>query len=280
MSTLTEIVTGVTVQHRFVKLGATSEAAAIPTTLWYQTGNPTAGTANTAGINGEAVVGDSFGNITGMFLLTQPKTADGVNYITRIEMAASPGVTEVIVADRLWQNSGINTATTTLQAITSAAFPRRCPNPTGDGTWNISGHSAMAAIEVRIVTTNASAINNVLLSYTNSDGVSGRTGVIPVFPATATAQTFMPFTLASGDKGIKSIEGITLGTAMGGTIHLVAYRPIFSFGLPYNGQYANFDALSLGGACFPSGGVPFVFHIPSSTTAQTFHGSIEFATLN
>lgn len=281
MPIVNELITGMTLQHRFVKLGATSEAAGVYTTSWYLTGYPTSATANTAGVNGRAVIGDSSGNITGMFIITQPKTPEGANYITRIECAASPAVTEIIVADRLWENSGLSTATATEQAITSAAFPIRCPNPTGSSVLDVSGYGAMAAIEVRTVMTNTVAITNeVKLNYTNSDGTAGRTGNIASFPQTAAANSFIPFELASGDKGIKSIEGITLSTASGGTIHLVVYRPVTTFGLPFNGQYAVMDALSLGCPILPSGAVPFIYYRPAATTAQTIHGTIEFATIN
>jgi hypothetical protein len=62
---------------------------------------------------------------------------------------------------------------------------------------------------------------------TDQSGNSGNTGTITSFPATAVAGTFVPFNLAAGDTGVRSIQTLTLGTSYGGgTIHLVQYRPI------------------------------------------------------
>ena len=74
---------------------------------------------------------------------------------------------------------------------------------------------------VTTATTNAAAIANITLSYTNSEGVVGRTGTMS-YPATAVIGTFVPFQLAEGDIGIRSIQSITLGTSLtAGAVSLI-----------------------------------------------------------
>lgn len=84
----------------------------------------------------------------------------------------------------------------------------------------------------------------VTVSYTNSDGVSGRTSSGAVVPAAlggivvsaavpangvpvATSNVCTPFLpLASGDKGMRSIESIQLSSAAGGFMTLVLVKPL------------------------------------------------------
>lgn len=286
MTTLSQLITGTTIGYGYYKAGATSEAAAIPVTTWYLTGYPPTGFIFTSSINGETLTGTSLSNITGMFLCPNPNDSNATKtYLTRWEIAASPAVAEFVLADRLWQNSAISVTTTTEQSITTPLWPERCPSATGGyENWNASGHNVMVAMEVRVATTQTAILTGVNVGgikfrYTNSDGVSERIGSIPLAPATLTANTFLPFQLASGDKGVQSIQGLTIGTSLvAGVVHLVAYREIAKVGCPFNSQLQTLDALALGRPELPNGTVPFMYFIPSTTTAQNIYGRLEFST--
>ena len=66
------------------------------------------------------------------------------------------------------------------------------------------------------------------------------------FPITGVAGTFVPFELQAGDTGVRSIQGITLGTSyVSGVIHIVVYRVL--------------DMMALAGAP----GVPWASPMPS-----------------
>ena len=96
-----------------------------------------------------------------------------------------------------------------------------------DNNGTSNGLGVIAAIYVSTATTNAGAVTNTTISYTNQDGVPGKTGTIPSFPATATAGSMVFVNLAAGDSGVRSVESVTLGTSYGGgAIHLVLVRPI------------------------------------------------------
>lgn len=280
MPNLIQLTSGMTMSYSFIKVGTTIEAANVMySTFIGANGNPIGnGAPNPAiGINGATLTGSDFSTtITGRFLIPVPNADENV-YLTYMEISSTPAVGEFIFADRLWHNAALSATSTTEQAITTPVWPARCPVHSGGYDFNSSGYNVMIAIEVSSATTTAAA-QTARIRYTNSSGVSNRIGHITSFPGTAVAGTFLPFQLASGDVGVKSIEGFTLGaTLSGGTIHLVAYRQFAQIGLPLNGVTARLDAVSLGRPALPSGAVPFLFYNTAGTTAQTTFGKLEFS---
>ena len=98
-----------------------------------------------------------------------------------------------------------------------------------------------------VCTTPASADAAVTISYTNSDGVVGRTVTAFVSFTTVTGcimstggnssstnarSPYLP--LADGDRGFRSVEAVTLAGAVGGFFALVLVRPITTMVLPEN----------------------------------------------
>lgn len=93
---------------------------------------------------------------------------------------------------------------------------------------------------VLIVTAPMALTASVTISYTNSEGVSGRTSTANVIPGTAigvcatagggtvggatTASPFWP--LASGDKGVRSIQSITFSAGAGGFMCACLVKPL------------------------------------------------------
>jgi hypothetical protein len=259
----------------FLKNGATSEAAGVRNYLSGNTGFPGAWQPGTPGINGIdtncAVVGTAgSGGALGMGAPFLPNPALGGYYVSAASFAANaPHAFEF--SDIVWYNTDIVVTTTTAQLITMPTLPNRSLDGTnlGEG-WN-------AAIFVRVATTNAAAVTNTTLDYTDSDGNPTNTATIPSFPATAIAGTFVPFALAGGDRGIRSIQSITLGTSYGGgSISLVLYRQLGQVVVP---------AANLGGSILPlnfsptgprlwNGSCLWLGYIASATTATTVGGSI------
>jgi hypothetical protein len=106
-----------------------------------------------------------------------------------------------------------------------------------------SGEGVQAFCVVQVPQT-ASATSTVTLSYTNSAGVSGRTSTFGLFGAanigslcniantSGVASALTPFIpLQSGDKGIRSIESVSVSTSIGGFINVVLCKPIFTLQL-------------------------------------------------
>ena len=197
------------------KVGTATEAAGQYYCFAKDSGAPGAWSPGTPGVNGRNTNGTLSAD-AGCISAGTPSS--GVNYIRDISLAASQ-TGMFILADVLWVNTGLVVTTTTAQAITQPTLPAR------DNLGTTNGYGIGAGILVTTATTNASAITNMTLSYTNSEGIAGRTGTIASFPATAVIGTFVPFQLAQGDVGIRSIQSITLGTTLtAGAISLICFN--------------------------------------------------------
>lgn len=210
----------------FMKSGTASDAAG----YWYCTskdaGFPGAWAPGTPGVNGRVTDGTQSADY-GCFPIANP-TAGG-NYLTEVNMAASVNHTHVLF-DCLWVNSGLVVTTTTAQSITTPTLPARDIN----GTTN--GEGCSIALLFTTASTLAAVGSNLTVSYTNSDGVSGRTATLSAIvgsqvPATPVIGTIVWFNLQAGDRGVRSIQSITLGTSMlTGTISLMITRDIATIG--------------------------------------------------
>ena len=193
------------------KVGTAPEAAGQYYCFAKDGGAPGAWSPGTPGINGRNTNGTLSAD-AGCISADTPSS--GANYIRDISISASVAGT-FILADVLWVNSGLVVTTTTAQTITQPTLPAR------DNLGTTNGYGVGAGLLVTTATTNAAVINNITLQYTNSDGVAGRTGTMS-YPATAVIGTFVPFQLAQGDIGIRSIQSITLGTTLtAGAVSLI-----------------------------------------------------------
>lgn len=264
ITTVDGIVAGLQVPQPFFKVGATMEAVGVLHSLFYTTGVPGAATAPSPGINGVPLT-----TYAGQIPYTNPVSGNG--YLAGVNVNATL-VGTLLVCDRLWHNSGVVVTTTTAQAITTPTWPAR------DKAGTTDGDGIMVGIEVSTATTNAGAVTNTTLSYTDQGGTAGNTATITSFPATAVAGTFVPFQLAAGDTGVRAIASVTLGTSYGGgAIHLVAYRVLAT--IPVNPANAGLmaDYASVGFPRLYNDTVPFLLWRPSATTAVTVQGEVLYA---
>jgi len=259
ITTMDLALAGANSPDNFIKVGATMEAAGVMHSYFYTSGSPGAAIAPTPGLSGAALT-------TYLGQLPWANPSSGESRLMRLACTSNV-VGTLILVDRLWHNSGITVTTTTAQTINSVAFPARDEYGTTDG------EDVMIGIEVSTATTNASAVTNTTMSYTNSAGTAGRTATITSWPATAVAGTFVPFQLAAGDEGVRSVQSLTLGTSYGGgTIHLVAYRVLSQVPIT-SANVGNFvDIISSGAVKLYDNTVPQLLWLPSATTATTIQG--------
>lgn len=245
----------------FLKVGATMEAAGVFYSPFYVTGRPGAATAPSPGLNGAALT-----TYAGQIPFTNPGA--GNSYLARLEASASVAG-KLLLCDRLWHNSGYTVTTTTAQNTTHPGLPAR------DANGATSGDGVMLGIEVSTATTNAGAITNMTASYTDQGGTAGATATIASFPITATLGTFIPFNLAAGDTGVRSVQSLTLGTSLvTGVVHLVQYRILASVSCPVANVGFAVDALTAGFPRLYDNTVPFLLWLPSATTAVTIAGQM------
>lgn len=247
------------------KVGATSEAAGLFQMQMKDTGRPGAWVPGTPGVNGDAVSCNATADATIAGAPYLPDPATGNYYLTSFTAGMSVA-TMALLHDLIWYNTGLTVTTTTAQTFTPPTLPARDSNGSTDGEgWQ-------AAILVTTATTNAGAVTNTTLSYTDSEGNAGNTATISSFPITAVAGAFIPFQLAAGDRGIRTIASVTLGTSYGGgAISIVLYRPIVYSSSPVaniGGMLNVVNSAPTGvklwnGTCLVSG------YLASATTATT-----------
>lgn len=210
----------------FMKSGTAPDA----TGYWYCTskdaGFPGAWSVGTPGVNGRTTDGTTAAD-NGTLVIANPSV--GGNYVTEVIMASSVNHQHVFF-DVLWVNTGLVVTTTTAQTITMGTLPAR------DVNGSTNGEGCMIAMLFTAAATNAAVITNTTVSYTNSDGTAGRTATLSAIvgsqiPATPVIGTLIWFNLAAGDKGVRSIQSVTLGTSLGaGSISMMITRDIATIG--------------------------------------------------
>ena len=210
----------------FMKAGTAADAAG----YWYCTskdnGFPGAWAVGTPGVNGRVTDGTAAAD-NGCFPIANPSV--GANYLTEVNMASAVNHTHLLF-DCLWVNSGLAITTTTAQSITTPTLPARDIN----GTTN--GEGCMIAILCTTAVGLAAVASNATVSYTNSDGTGSRTATLSAIvgsqaPATPVIGTLIWFNLQAGDKGVRSIQSISLNTSwVSGSISLMITRDIATIG--------------------------------------------------
>lgn len=253
----------------FMKTGTAPDA----TGYWYCTakdaGFPGAWAPGTPGINGRVTDGTASADFG---CIPVKNAAVGANYLTEVTMGASVNHSHLFF-DVLWVNSGIVVTTTTAQAIVSPTLPARDVN----GTTN--GEGCMIGMLTTTANTNAAVISNSTVSYTNSDGTAGRTATLSAIvgsqiPATPVIGTLIWFNLQAGDKGVRSIQSITLNTSLGaGAVSLFIARDLANIGTSLvNVQFTR--KLSEPGVRLYNGTCMLHCILASAATATFFNGEV------
>lgn len=262
----------------FHKIGTASEAIGNWYSFMKDSGFPGAYSLGSPGLNGWWVDASQTTNAAnpagaaqvGVHRLVAP--ASGSYYINNIGVGSS--VAHLLnLIDIIWYNTGAVVTTTTAQAITVPASSK----PARDMYGSTNGDGWQIGILVTTATTNAGAITNMTCSYTDSDGNAGNTATIASFPATAVIGTFVPFQLAAGDRGVRSVESLTLGTSLAtGAVSLVIYRTIASVVNPIANVGGIMNKLTsdpTGIRIYNGSALNWIYR-SSATTATTMNGTI------
>ena len=219
----------------WTKSATVTDTAGYSYAFFKDTGMPGAFSVGTPGLNGVAtdcsVVGTAGtgGALTvGAPLLTN--ASSGALYLRSVTATAAAIGTYALI-DVLWVNTGLVVTTTTAQAITTPTLPAR------DANGSTNGEAVELALLTTTANTNAAVISNTTASYTDSDGNAGNTAVFFALagfqaPVTPVIGTWMPFRYAAGDRGIRALASITLGTSYGaGALSAVLYRTLATVGV-------------------------------------------------
>lgn len=268
ITTLAAAIEGLRPSYPIIKSIPGNHSIGVFGTLWNLSPQPPLGSYD-ATLDGVALTAP----VTGAIPWTDP---DGSNraYLGRLEITPSRAdigvVVPAILADRLWHNGGIDVTSTSAQSITSPTWPAR------DEVGQANGRGVFLALEVSAAM--GAATPTITVEYTNSDGVAGRTGT-NIFPApsSAAAETTLLISLQAGDRGVRSVQSITLSASwLSGTINLVAFRPVFYAVDTATVTSSVYDVIT---ACMPElydGSVLYVmWHNRSTSNAGAILGSFQ-----
>lgn len=145
------------------------------------------------------------------------------------------------------------------------------------GTIAVSGQSDVVA---GAASTNAAVINTSTISYTNSDGTAGRTATLEnvvgmMIPATPVIGTLVWFKLAAGDKGVRSIQSVTLATSLvTGSVSLLVARWMPTIGCTVAGLSAAMGGVDNPGVRLYTGTCLLHGYRAAATTATVVGGSL------
>ena len=253
----------------FMKTGTAADAAG----YWYCTskdkGFPGAWAVGTPGVNGRVTDGTAAAD-NGCFLIANPSV--GANYLTEVNMASGVNHTHLLF-DVLWVNSGLAITTTGAQAITTPTLPARDINGMTNGEGCSIALLCTAAVGLAAVASNAT------VTYTNSDGTGSRTATLSAIvgsqaPATPVIGTMIWFNLEAGDKGVRSIQSISLNTSwVSGSISLMITRDIATIGTTIPNVNAQ-KIIGTPGIRLYNGTCLLHCNLASATTATFFAGEL------
>ena len=231
IDTMDKLVAALPGQHRHLfKASQTAEGAGTWHSLWKAAGSPGAGSTPPTG-NGQTPTRLTAGAIT----LVNPSGANKL-YLARFSVAGATAGT-VILYDRLWHNSGFNGNVTTAQTI---ATPPTLTRPDADG----------ADVELwgEVYTAMGATASVFTATYTNQDGVAGRSASYSMPANALSVGQMFPFTLQAGDTGVRTVSQVQLSTATGtaGDFGLVLLRRLAEVPITVVNVLADRDAFALG----------------------------------
>lgn len=263
ITTLDGVLAGQQVIIPFTKAVTGTLVSGRPHSTFYLAGNPGAAAAPTPGLAGAALT-----SYAGQIAWTNPGIGNA--YLANAMFQATQAGT-VVIADRLWHNSGFTITSTGAQTINSVAFPARDM----DGSTN--GRGVFLGVEISGAT--GAGTPTITVAYTNSANTAGRTGTNTVATvASSIAGTFYPIGVQADDVGVRSVQTLTLSaTWTSGTMHLVAYRELARIPLTAANIPNAIDAITGGFTRCYSNTVPFIFFIPNTTTTSNIIGALNFA---
>lgn len=163
--------------------------------------------------------------------------------LTMLAARANPGGNSgvcLIVADILNQSGGLDATLTTEQTTNL---------PTAALTRHTDGEGVMAGLICYVQ--NGSTASAATARYTSSDGVSNRISTPTAFGGSGfrEAGAIIPFPLAPGDRGVRSVDGVTFtgSTGSNASVGVVLFKPLAMIALNnFEGAHV-VDAVSSGG---------------------------------
>lgn len=141
-------------------------------------------------------------------------------YTAGYQNATGMGEGMPMLTDRLSHQGGLSSTVTT---------PQTTNLPTAALTRYTDGYGVMIALDV--YTQTGGSATTVTASYTNSDGIAGRTTEAVVWISSAPVGRRFILPLQAGDVGVRSVESVTFAGSTGtsGNVGVTLFKPLAFF---------------------------------------------------
>lgn len=243
-------------QKRFYKVSQTARAAGAWTSFWKTAGEPGGGSNPSTGA-GDVPTSATAGAIP----WSNPSGSD-VAYLARLQgmVTAQSGI--VVLADRLWHNSGLVGNVSTLQTFTGSAVTRPDGNGDNNELW-IEWYTATGSSQV-----------NITVNYKNQAGDSATTTF--AFFASPVAAQMIPVPLAAGDTGVRSVVSVQLSGSTGtaGSFGLTILRRLGEILCPIPVSGDTLDAFALGLPQVDASTCLFLFMLANAISTGDIKGGL------
>lgn len=245
------------------KTAATSEGAGTYFDHFLVAGIPGAGSTPTAASSGGTTYTLSS---QGGLPFTAP-VGSNITYALAWSVACTQAG-NIMLYDRLWACSGLATGAGSTTTVTGMTNISRYSGGLGATIWYVC-----------LTAPSAQTANMTLTcSYTNSDGVSGRTATVVLGAGSPppTANQCYPFALQAGDTGVQSIQSVTnsVGGLTGGTHGLMVGKVLMSSHCTIGGNGMLLDGLKTGMPQLASGACLNFLSISTTTNTGYLTGTL------
>ncbi len=203
---------------------------------------------------------------TGAMTFAAP--GSGKRWLIGIAVCTMPVAMTVMLYDRLVHVGNLVFNITSTQTINSVSVNR--PDTTGEG------------VQIWVVNSSGSSIGGssaaLTVSYTNSDGVAGRTTDVMAPGTVWLSRMGVRMNLQAGDVGVRSVESLTFSVAGGtaGSLSVVLLRSIEKYTSNYAGHANKYDAFDTGLSAIDNNACLVLMALSPTATTSAQIGQVEF----
>jgi hypothetical protein len=214
------------------------------------------------------------GKVTGT-IVPRNATSPNTKYICGIEAQLLRN--SHTLCDLLWYNSGMSSTTGYVWTINSAQFASR------DLNGRSSGDGVRIGLANSSTSTAPTLTTGITITYTNSSGISNRTGTLPHIQTSYPfgSSNLVTFYLQPGDVGVSSVQTLSVPNGLGAggvaTCSLIAYLPLCDL-QPYSDSTDPPTSISMStnGLIRLYDGASLFFKSDGMTATNTISGLIKF----
>lgn len=255
------------------KVGTAPDAIGYEYCFGKDNGVPGPWSPGSPGVGGRDCVGISVADVGCIPLTSMTGLSFRSRYLERWDLFSNVANTYYLF-DMIRVHTGwVVTQTTTQYTGTGLVIPARDCNglQVGDGL--------LVGILVTTATTNAAAISNTTIGFSDNTGTSVvasmQAAVGFQLPATAVAGTIVWLSMPAGSSGVRYIQNVTLGTSYGGgAIAVFIARPLgqvsVAANVPQSVTWGNPGIPIYNGSCILAGSIASATTVPTLTSTVYF----------